>query len=379
MFQIIEGKLVEPFGVGVIGGSSTGWASLAHLPAIAASTAFELRALSTSRRSSAEAASARHGVPGYDNHHDLIAHPGVDLVVVAVKVTDHLDLVSAALDAGKMVYSEWPLGVGVTEARQLVERAEQAGVRTVIGLQGRYAPAVLHARDLIQGGYLGEVLGTDMVGSGMVWGGEVSRSQAYWYDDANGASPLTSPTIHALDPLHFVLGEFDTVLANLVVGRRTATITEDGTTIPVSVADQVSVIGTLTGGAAASVFYRGGASRGENFRWEINGTDGELIITSDWGNMQTAELTLRGGRAGQASVEPISIPESYVADVPAGLAGTPAANVARLYARLAQDLTQGTRTVPDFAHGLRRHQLVDAIEQASVTGVRQDQRTGRAA
>lgn len=367
---------MEPIGVGVIGGSSGGWASLSHLPAIAASPTFQLRALSTSRRSSAQAAAERHGVAGYDNHHDLIAHDGVDLVVVAVRVTEHLDLVSAALEAGKMVYSEWPLGTGSAQAQRLSAQAEQVGVRTVTGLQGRYSPAVRYARDLILDGYVGEVLGTTLVGSGMVWGADVPRNQAYWYDNANGASPLTSAALHALDALHAVLGEFDTVAANLVTGRKEATIAEDGTTIPVTVADQVSVIGTLAGGAAASVFYRGGTSRGDNFRWEINGSDGDLIITADWGNMQVAELALAGGQVGQMRAEPITVPVSYLDDVPHELANSPAANVARLYARFAQDLAEETHTVPDFAHALRRHQLIDAIELASATGTSQDQRAG---
>ncbi|QRP43671.1 hypothetical protein [Amycolatopsis sp. FDAARGOS 1241] len=79
---------MDPIGVGVIGGSTSGWASLSHLPAVAAAPAFGLRAISTSRRSSAEEASPKFGVPGYPGHQDLIAHPGVNLIVGSVKVTD---------------------------------------------------------------------------------------------------------------------------------------------------------------------------------------------------------------------------------------------------------------------------------------------------
>jgi predicted dehydrogenase len=167
-----------------------------------------------------------------------------------------------------------------------------------------------------------------------------------------------------------VLGEFATVSANLVVGRDTARVAEDGATVPVTVADQVAVIGTLADGAAVSVFYRGGTSRGDNFRWEINGTEGDLIITADWGNPQVADLTLSGGRAGDTAAAPLPVPASYRDDVPAELAGSPAANVARLYAALARDLAEGTHTVPDFAHAVTRHRLVDAIEKASDTGTR---------
>ncbi|MFE9355208.1 Gfo/Idh/MocA family protein [Streptomyces olivaceoviridis] len=362
---------MERIGVGIVGGSTTGWASLGHIPVLAALPDVELRAVSTSRSSSAQAAAAEYGVAAYDNHRDLIAHPGVDLVVVSVKVTEHLEIISDAVTAGKAVYSEWPLANGLAEAEKLTELARTAGVRTVAGLQGRYAPEVRHARDLIRDGYIGEVLGTTMVGSGMVWGPQATASQAYWYDKANGATPLTSPTMHALDPLHFVLGEFDTVAAQLTIGRKQATIAESGSTIDVSVADQVAVIGTLRGGAAASVFYRGGASRGDNFRWEINGSEGDLVMTSAWGNMQVAELTLAGGRGADGAVRPIETPASYVNDVPAELRGTVGANVARLYTHLARDLSDGTRTVPDFEHALKRHRLIDSIERAADTGVRQ--------
>ncbi|MEU8080395.1 Gfo/Idh/MocA family oxidoreductase [Catellatospora citrea] len=358
---------MNPTGVGIIGPGS--WASISHIPVIAASPAFELRAVSTSRRSSAEAASARYGVPGFDDARDLIARPDVDLVVVAAQVTQHLEVISAALRAGKAVYSEWPLGNGLAEAEQLADLARTSGVRTVVGLQGRYAPQVRLARDLIHQGYLGRVLGTTMVGSGMVWGGEVaSHSQAYWFDDSKGANTLTSATMHALDPFHHVLGELDTASANLVVGRREATVTEDGSRIAVTAPDQVAIIGTLASGAAASVFYRGGTSRGDNFRWEINGTDGDLVLTAAWGNVQVAQLALSGGRGTDTIVAPIEIPASYTDDVPADLAPTPAANVARLYDQLAHDIAEGTRTVPDFEHALRRHRFIEAMRRSSADG-----------
>ncbi|MEU6346049.1 Gfo/Idh/MocA family oxidoreductase [Streptomyces sp. NPDC046977] len=364
---------MKTIGVGIIGGSTTGWAAISHIPAIAASPAFELRAVSTSRRSSAEAAAAQYGVAAYDNHQALLNHPGIDLVVVAVKVSEHLELLTAAIEAGKHVYSEWPLGNGLSEAQHLTELAEKAGVRSVVGVQGRYAPQVRYARDLIDGGYIGRVIGTTMVGSGMVWGPEApTRKAAYFYDDANGATPLTSPFSHAVDPLNHILGDFASLNARLVVGRSEARIAEDGGTVPITAPDQVAVIGTLVSGAAASVFYRGGTSRGDNFRWEINGTEGDLIITADWGNMQVADLSLAGGRGADTTAAPLEIPAPYFGDgLSADLSRSMAGNVARLYADLARDLSGGGRTVPDFRHALDRHRLIDAIERASATGMAQ--------
>jgi hypothetical protein len=41
--------------------------------------------------------------------------------------------------------------------------------------------------------------------------------------------------------------------------------------------------------------------------------------------------------------------------------------VAQLYAALATDLREGTRTVPGFQHALERHRLLEAVKQASRT------------
>jgi predicted dehydrogenase len=329
---------------------------------------YELRAVSTSRRESAEAAAAAFGVPAFDNHRDLIAFPGVDLVVVSVKVPQHHALISAALEAGKMVLGEWPLGINLDEAIDLDARARKVGVRTAIGLQGRFSPAVSHARDLIAGGYVGEVLATTLVGSGIAWAGETDRSHAYIFDASNGATVLSVPLLHALDALHHVLGEFASVSASAMVRRPTIRLVEDGSSIRVTAPDHVALSGTLESGAVASVFYRGGVSRGDNLRWEINGTEGDLVLSSGVGNLQVADLGLQGGRGAEATATPVTMPPSY-AEAPGGLSGDVGANMLRLYAALAKDIREGMHHVPDFAHAVRRHRLLASIEDAARSGV----------
>ncbi|MET8158570.1 Gfo/Idh/MocA family oxidoreductase [Sphaerisporangium sp. NPDC005289] len=362
---------MNKIGVGIIGASSRGWAAISHVPALKAlSDYYDLRAISTTRQESAELAAKEFDVPAaYDDHRDLIADPGVDLVVVAVKVTHHHALVSAALEAGKMVYSEWPLGVDLREAADLAQRARAAGVRTVIGLQARFSPVVRHVRDLIADGYVGRVLGTTLTGSGVSWGPETDRAHAYIFDAANGATLLTAAGVHALEAVNHALGDLAGVSANLVVGREEVRVVDEGTTIPVTTADQLSVIGTLDSGAALSLFYRGGFSRGDNLRWEINGTEGDLVLTAAGvnGNLQVADLKLEGGRGADTAVAEITVPDHYFGPVPRALAALPQ-NVAQTYAFLAKDVRDGTETVPGFDHALSRHRLVEAIERASRTG-----------
>lgn len=87
--------------------------------------------------------------------------------------------------------------------------------------------------------------------------------------------------------------------------------------------------------------------------------------------MQVADLVLAGGRGTDARVAPLEVPDSFYGEGPDEVLRSRAGNVARLYAKFARDLAEGTRTVPDFRHGVQRHRLVHAIESASATGVAQ--------
>src|SRR5204863_3307352 len=149
-----------------------GWAATAHIPALKSlEDDFEITALSTTRRESAAAAAKLFGVAlAFDNHQELVDSPDVDVVAVTVKVPYHLELATAALEAGKAVYCEWPLGNGLNEAETLAALAKERGVLAVAGLQARSAPAVAYVRDLVEQGCVGEVLAHTLRGSGMGWG-----------------------------------------------------------------------------------------------------------------------------------------------------------------------------------------------------------------
>jgi len=148
---------------------------------------FEITALSTSRRESADAASRRFGVArAFDNHQEVVNSAEVDVVAITVKVPYHFELATAALTAGKAVYCEWPLGNGLREAEKLAALAKKKGVLAVAGLQARSAPPVRYVRDLIRQGYVGEVLSTTLIGSGMGWGPTIELYNVYMSDRKNG-------------------------------------------------------------------------------------------------------------------------------------------------------------------------------------------------
>src|SRR6266480_3215461 len=153
-------------GVGIIGvNPDRGWAATAHIPALRALPNYEIRALSAHSAESARAAGEAFGVSVvFSDHEQLVIQPDIDLVAVTVKVPHHRELASAALAAGKAVYCEWPLGRDLDDARAMATLAAERGVRTVVGLQARQAPAIEFVQELLGDGYVGEVLSTTMIG-----------------------------------------------------------------------------------------------------------------------------------------------------------------------------------------------------------------------
>src|SRR5256884_255306 len=285
-------------GVGIVGVSPVrGWAATAHIPALRALPNYEIRALSARSAESARAAGEVFGVSAvFSDHEQMVTQPDIDVVAVTVKVPHHRELVSAALAAGKAVYCEWPLGRDLDDARAMAALAAKQGVRTVVGLQARQAPAIEFVQELLRDGYVGEVLSTTMVGLSIP-GDVIGQPNAYMPDQANGANVLPIAVGHSLDLLNYVLGEFADLSAVSNLRRPLITIEETGEQIVKTAADQVAVIGTLTSGATASVHVREAVAGGTGVLWAINGTDGTLRITADAavpGNFSVAGAGARG-------------------------------------------------------------------------------------
>src|SRR5260370_3795504 len=92
----------------------------------------------------------------------------------------------AAIEAGKHVYCEWPLGRNTDEAIRMRDAADRKGIRHAVGLQGQVSPAINYTKDLIAEGYIGRVLSATMIGCAPNWGPSIDR--AYQADFANGAN-----------------------------------------------------------------------------------------------------------------------------------------------------------------------------------------------
>lgn len=355
----------EKIRIGFIGLNPEGhWAANAHLPALAyLREDFEVTGVANTTYESAKRSAAAFGIPyAFENAEALIRSEHIDLVVVTVKVPYHFALVKAALEAGKHVYCEHPLGNGLDESTQLAELAERKGVVAVTGLQMTVSPEVRHLKQLINDGYVGDILSTTLIGSGGNWRNETIAENYYLNDKSNGATMLTIPLAHTLAGVIKVLGGFREFSSHLVNHFTKVTVTDSGDVKEKTAEDQIMIIGTLENDVAISVHYRGGMSRGTNLLWEINGTNGDLQITGAIGHGQLTELTIKGATGSENELVTLTPAAELYDDLPSDAVS---GNVARMYKLLAADIRNNTRTAPTFEDGAELYRLLDSIDTSA--------------
>jgi predicted dehydrogenase len=304
--------------------------------------------------------------------------PNVDIVAVSVKVPGRYAAVKAALEAGKDVFTEWPLARTLADAEEFVKLANEKNVRTLVGLQARQSPAILKAKEFVGSGKLGRILDTQMFGHGVGWGSMTPEFMLYSMEEKNGATLASIPFGHAVDALCFVLGEIESLNAtkkNLLpeialVGMDFKPIKQ----VKKQAHDHISITGTLVSGGVVDVQYVGGFSRtGRNFYWEINGTEGSLVLTAPVGHIQTCEPTLEyidsAGKRETIEVEKSEVVREQDYIHPGDLAF----NVGREWDAWAGDETAKGKgaSVVTFEDALVRHKMLDAIFRSAEEGTRQ--------
>ena len=195
----------ERLRVGLIGAAGR-WGPATHVPVIKGVPEVELYALCTAHEETAKAAGQKFGIERtYSDAKAMNANPAVEATAVIVRVPKHYELTKNALEAGKHVYCEWPLGANTKEAEDLAALARKMKVHTMVGLQRRASPAYLRLRELVQEGYVGQILSVNLVLQG---DGVLTRTaDRTWQRDVTlGANTLTITFGHVFDAMCMVVG-----------------------------------------------------------------------------------------------------------------------------------------------------------------------------
>lgn len=234
-------------------------------------------AIASRKPETARAVAAQHGIPTvHDDYEALLRNDSVEVLDCAVPPVNQPDLIRRAVELGKGrlrgILAQKPLALTLAEARELVALCEAAGITLGVNQNMRYDQSVRAAKDILNRGWLGEVvLATiDM------------RAVPHWMPWVEGQSSMSVFTlsVHHLDTFRYWLGTPDRVLASTRPDPRTKFPHRDGINL---------YILEYESGARASSWddvWTGPSKEGVagdiGIRWRIEGTDGLMQGTIGW-------------------------------------------------------------------------------------------------
>jgi len=353
--------------VGLVGIGN--WARHGHVRVLQLLPEYEISALYSQRQQAAAEAAETFGIRHVvGSLQELVNHPEVDLVVVLTTAPQHEQAVRAAIAANKDVYCEWPLTPDTRTSQELLRLAEEAGVRTVVGLQRRLAPHNRYLRDLLQGGYVGKLRSVRMHVS-MNYFQALRPNALRWTAPAeNFSSVIAIYAGHFLDMLLTATGWPHRVSGLLVNQFPVVTIRETGEQIETTAPDQLVLSGMIGDDAVLSVHIEGGKRNGSGVQIDITGDAGDLRITnrSAFGDLGD-DYVIEGAHGDNLPLQVLELPIGYdtltSAELPSAVL-----ELAYLYQAYAHDFNQHTHTAGTFADAIRMHQLLDAALLSHKTG-----------
>ncbi|RWZ52766.1 Gfo/Idh/MocA family oxidoreductase [Labedella phragmitis] len=305
-----------PVGVGVIGAgviSDTYLENLRSFPDVSVVIVGDL--IEERAKSQAE----KHGVPAWGSAADVLGNDDVQVVVNLTIPAAHLEISSAAIAAGKHVWSEKPLGLDRAGGARLLADAASKGLRVGSAPDTILGPGFQSAKRALQEGLIGEpmfatttfqTIGPDL------W----HPSPAFLF--AEGAGPLLDMGPYYFSGLVSLFGPVDRVAA---LGRKKAEVREihsgpdAGTTFPVEVPTSLQVLTSFAAGQQASSLLSFDSALERHGVFEVHGTEGSLIVPDpnqfegrsayvrartsladgDWGEQEWIEIEQKGTVVGR--------------------------------------------------------------------------------
>lgn len=103
----------------------------------------------------------RYGTESYTDYIRLLDEQKPEAVTIAVPTVDHLEVALAVIERGIHLLIEKPIAFTGDEARQIIQAADAAGVKLMIGHIERFNPAVTALKNRLTAGELGRVFQMD--------------------------------------------------------------------------------------------------------------------------------------------------------------------------------------------------------------------------
>lgn len=162
-------------------------------------------ALSRRDMEKARAAAAEYKIPHiFQSGAELCRSPEVDAVFVTTPNCAHLPDVLTAIECGKPVLCEKPMGMNAVECRQMVEAARRAGVLLGVAQVFRFERSVESFRERIAAGQVG-----GLVFARSEFSYPVRTHPRKWLFDPKiaGGGPIADVGVHCVDALRYILND----------------------------------------------------------------------------------------------------------------------------------------------------------------------------
>jgi predicted dehydrogenase len=339
------------------------------------SNSITLVGVATSRLETAQKAAAEIGCKtAVADYRALLERDDVDAIDCCTPNNSHEEILVAAAQAGKHIYCEKPLSVSVAEGRRIAEAVRAAGVKSQMTFNFRFFPAVLRARQLVEAGFLGRIFSF----RGRYYRSSyISAAKPYTWrlsKAASGGGALYDLGSHILDLVYYLLGDFDSVqaqLETLIPERPIAPGSSEKATVDV---DDLALLHLrMANGIPGSVeVSRMGTGATNDLQIEIVGDQGAIRFHSEdptWLEVYDARDPDQplGGIRGFRRVETV---QRYEGAKAPDWSMTP--NFVRAHAecqyQFLKAISEDRQPSPTLADGLKIQEVMEAAQKASAEG-----------
>ncbi|MBQ4226863.1 MAG: Gfo/Idh/MocA family oxidoreductase [Clostridia bacterium] len=230
-------------------------------------------------RERAEQAQQKYDVSKlYETMYDAFNDPEVELVLNLTRPYEHFEVSKAALEAGKHVYSEKPLGASLEEGQALVKLAEEKGLMLGGAPDTFMGAGIQTCRKLIDDGWIGDIVGSAAF--------MICHGHETWHPDPDfyyqyGGGPIFDMGPYYLTALINLCGGIHSVMSASKKSFAKRMITSQpfaGTPIDVNVNTYVAGTIKYDSGAIGTLFTTFDVYYPSQARFEIYGSRGTLFV-----------------------------------------------------------------------------------------------------
>lgn len=298
---------------------------------------------------------------------ELLHDPAIDVVDICAPNYLHYPMSLAALEAGKHVYCEKPLALGVAEAEELAALAAKSGLTHAIGLNYTTNPLVRTAGEIISSGEIGEPVSF----TGRYFEDYMASTEVpfTWRCDRSlaGSGALADLGSHLINMLHFLLGRPKRLCGDcrtVIATRRDAS----GAVRQVENEDVSRAMIELDSGLPATIeISRVATGYKCGLEFEVFGTRGSIAFDQERMNeLRVYDGGQRPARAGFKTILSGPAHPDYANFCPAPGHGLGINDLKVIEVRnLIRAIQVGEPFQPDFEEGLRVQKVMEAIERSS--------------